>query len=67
MAEKEQVTLCATRERALEAWEEDEGQTIMANREGTLWVVGYPPGVHIGHREWEQVSPEELEAQVNGA
>lgn len=55
-----EVTLCATTHKARDAWEKDHGQTILANPMATLWVVGYPPEISIGHVGWYQISAEEL-------
>lgn len=60
MPETQQVTLCATKERTLEMWEQDERQTILVNPAGTLWVVGFPPEIYIGHTAWSQTCPEEM-------
>lgn len=60
-SERSVCFICATPQKALGVWEQDQEQTILVNPTGTLWVVGYPPTVDIGHTGWQQTSPEELE------
>mgnify|MGYP001563935745 FL=1 len=61
---KVMVTLCATAHKALEAWEQDESQTIIFKENCTLWIVGPSSEVWLGHEDWYQTSPEELIART---
>ncbi len=58
------VDLAATPHKALACWDVRPDATILVNRSQTLYVIGLEPAVWIGHRDWQQTSPEELDALI---
>lgn len=59
------VILCATIYKALSAWEDNQEATILKAPRQCLWAVGHYPDVMRGHETWRQVSPEELEDEID--